>query len=795
MSKRSNIDRSTMFEPDDDDRTSLDEFADAIYGEPPAPELDTGRLVARPLALADIWPDVRQPRRAIPASIRLHWNGQPAHIPQLIDEWHAIASSLAGIDIDRAAILTGRGDGLDTDGLAPLAEAYISLLRLAQDIASVGLSNPINVVQQGTRRLIESGERRYLAYWILHMHHGGTAYARIPAVISDGRDFVWRQASENTARRSLNAIGMARQLALLIMASRDGVDGIKYNTYEELVVQGGCDRRFYAQVANGNIHRIPKGMGERIQTAMGLGKDQLSRYRNLLKLTNDDPVNDILWIRADVEDWPEFTIRQIVDTVPLTRLSEILHRDDWTLDDLRYAVEDYKPSETLPAGNLSAMQGTSAGVTRPDGTPVTPEEFDAAKARFQVGEVVLDVMVGTAELVRVKSIIIPDRVYEVINLKTGAEVVRTLNELKRYPGSPEQLAAAVAAIENADANQWKTGDKVTVNGKLGEVRFTRADGMIGVYTYANGGSTHYYRPGALTRADNLTPAAVEERIASEIADPGPSTPPARTAAALPKFATGDYVRINAPAHKTYHGHICEVDTFICEVDTFNRSSNVYRLIPLSGEPPAYWYEHQLEACDDQDAIREAREQAAARERAAARPSLTIGDVVRVAGTATSFTGKYGQVVGGLTERDEVYIHIFATAKTYLYSPDELELITDPEVIATVRAKSPIVSDKTPSAPQPDDAGDDLLLTEEPHFTLIAHVAQLAERLQETDLARELRTVQGMTRARAQQFAAEGTLTQQLAYLRISVEEAFGLWQDYINEYLAWLHSEFAGGDE
>lgn len=683
MSKRSNIDRSAMFEPDDDDRTTLDEFADAIYGEPPAPELDTGRLVARPLALADIWPDVRQPRRAIPASIRLHWNGQPAHIPQLIDEWHAIASSLAGIDIDRAAILTGRGDGLDTDGLPPLAEAYISLLRLAQDIASVGLSNPINVVQQGTRRLIESGERRYLAYWILHMHHGGTAYARIPAVISDGRDFVWRQASENTARRSLNAIGMARQLALLIMASRDGVDGIKYNTYEELVIAGGCDRRFYAQVANGNIHRIPKGLGERIQAAMGLSEKRLSDYRSLLKLTGDDAVNDALWIRADVEDWPDIILREI-RTLPLGKVSDIISRDDWSLKDFRAAIEDYKPSETLPMGNLSTpapqMQGTSAGVTRPDGTPVTPEEFDAAKARFQVGEVVLDVMVGRSELVRVKSVIGHGGLYEVINLKTGAEVLRTVNELKRYPGSPEQLADAVAAIENADANQWKTGDKVTVAGKLGEVRFTRADGMIGVYTYANGGSTHYYRPGALTRA-------------------------------------------------------------------------------------------------------------------AAPPALKVGDVVRVAGTATSFTGAYGQVVGGLTERAEVYVHIFSTAKTYLYSPDELELITDPEVIATVRAKSPIDSDKTPSAPQPDDAGGDLLLPEEPHFTLIAHVAQLAERMKEADLARNLRLAQGMTAATAREMAADGYLTNYLATLRLDLDDAFSQWQDYIHEYLAWLHSEFAGGDE
>lgn len=794
MSKRSQIDRSTMFEPDDDDRTSLDEFADAIYGEPPAPELDTGRLVARPLALADIWPDVRQPRRAIPASIRLHWNGQPAHIPQLIDEWHAIASSLAGIEIDRAAILTGRGDGLDTDGLPPLAEAYISLLRLAQDIASVGLSNPINVVQQGTRRLIESGERRYLAYWILHMHHGGTAYARIPAVISDGRDFVWRQASENTARRSLNAIGMARQLALLIMASRDGVDGIKYNTYEELVVQGGCDRRFYAQVANGNIHRIPKGLGERIQAAMGLSEKRLSDYRSLLKLTGDDAVNDALWIRADVEDWPDIILREI-RTLPLGKVSDIISRDDWSLKDFRAAIEDYKTSETLPAGNLSEspapqMQGTSAGVTRPDGTPVTPQEFDAAKARFQVGEVVLDVMAGRAELVRVKSVIGHGGLYEVINLKTGAEVLRTVNELKRYPGTPDELAAAVAAIENADAAQFRTGDKVTVAGKLGEVRFTRADGMIGVYTYANGGSTHYYRPGALTRADHLTPAAVDERIASEQADPAPSTPPARREAATAgDFLTGDYVYIgNRP-----------VAGLVGEVEAVNPSKNSVAVRMLMSGRVNNYSPRMLKICEDQDVIRLA--QAAAREpftdpAVSTAPTLNAGDVVRVAGTATSFTGAYGQVVGGLTERDEVYIHIFATAKTYLYSPDELELITDPEVIATVRAKAlAIDSDKTPSAPQPDDAGGDLLLTEEPHFSIFAHLAQLAQHAGEPDLARMLRKFQGLTRAQAGEMAAEGSLDYDADTLMFGLRDAMEIWLGHVDTYLGWLVEEFAGGDE
>lgn len=297
------------------------------------------KVVAKATPLASIWADVRQPRRAIPASIRLHWDGSPDAVEPLLMQWDAVVRNY--IDLDTRGIIRGNGDGIDLEGMPTIVESYVALLRLASDIKHVGLTNPITVVKQGQRHLIESGERRYLAHHLLVIWDVREKWDKIPAIISDGKDFVWRQASENTARRSLNPIGMARQLALLIMDAREGMDGVKYDAYEDLVLPGSCDRRYYAQVANGTIHRIPKGLGERIQGAMGLSEKRLADYRNLLKLTDDNAVNDQLWVRADVEDWAEGIMREI-GTLPIGKVSEVLARDEWSLDDLRTLIAEEK---------------------------------------------------------------------------------------------------------------------------------------------------------------------------------------------------------------------------------------------------------------------------------------------------------------------------------------------------------------------------------------------------------------------------------------------------------------------
>lgn len=315
----------------------------AIYGGGQGSLSDLeGRMVARPTPIMEIGADVRQPRRAIPASVRLYWDGNPATVPSLLRQWEQVAAGAAGKALDVASLLVSDGEGLDVEALPPVAAELAALARLAASIDQDGLINPITVIELGGRLLIESGERRWLAYHLLRLYQG-ERWDKIPATRSDGRDSVWRQATENTARRALNAIGMARQLALLIMAARDAVEaeGLStYQAYEEIVRD--CDRAFYAQVADGNRHRIPKGYAEKIQASMGLSESQLAQYRTLLRLTDDEAINDALWLRADVENWPEKWLRQI-RTFTQVKVSAVIERPEWTIDDLM-ALENEKPA-------------------------------------------------------------------------------------------------------------------------------------------------------------------------------------------------------------------------------------------------------------------------------------------------------------------------------------------------------------------------------------------------------------------------------------------------------------------
>jgi hypothetical protein len=85
-------------------------------------------------------------------------------------------------------------------------------------------------------------------------------------------------------------------------------DGVSLLDYQEMIPEGGCDRAFYAQVADGNIYRVPKGFGERILQASGLkSRAQLQQYRALLD------VPDEVWMQADEEDWPEGRIREYMN--------------------------------------------------------------------------------------------------------------------------------------------------------------------------------------------------------------------------------------------------------------------------------------------------------------------------------------------------------------------------------------------------------------------------------------------------------------------------------------------------
>jgi hypothetical protein len=268
-------------------------------------KLDTGRKVAQPMALAEIRPDPRQPRRAIPALFMRLGDGD---ILTALELWasdagrhfytaHERVKATAMAEMIMETVMSN-DDLPGMDEASPQTKAFVELAQLARTIHADGLINPISIgkAETGTGYWVESGERRFLAYTLLSKYVDAKKFGRIPAIVGE-RVSVWKQAAENGARRPLNAIGMARQLALLVM---DMYPETSFEALDELNEQA-----YYAQVADGNKWRILPAKLNDVLAVTGLkSMAQVSQYRRLLKIPNE------IWQEADAEDWGESKIRE-----------------------------------------------------------------------------------------------------------------------------------------------------------------------------------------------------------------------------------------------------------------------------------------------------------------------------------------------------------------------------------------------------------------------------------------------------------------------------------------------------
>lgn len=333
------------------DPITKEEIDLTLYGDIAA--LDELRRDAMPVDIFTIYPDISQPRRVIPSEVRHLWTGDPAGIATLFEAWFAAITREryarlkkfpetereARSYFDLGAYLEGTylsGSGGDEDDAelpaapGPLEAGFRLIVDLAATIRRDGLINPITVAHAGVNFRLETGERRWLAYHLLHAYFDGVdgrpdeqnLWRKIPAFTVD-RASVWRMAHENNVRDDLNAIGKARQFALLLMniyAQR----GMKFTPFEEVVSPGDCDRAFYAQVADGGRFPMPRGNTEKLLNAMGFtSKSQLREHRSLLTLPDE------VWQWADDLGWAQRRIRDMQrraegDTI---RLVEIARRE------------------------------------------------------------------------------------------------------------------------------------------------------------------------------------------------------------------------------------------------------------------------------------------------------------------------------------------------------------------------------------------------------------------------------------------------------------------------------------
>lgn len=274
------------------------------------------------VSIYNINPNVIQPRYTIPHSLTDIYTVHSDNAIDIFKRWiEEVKLERAHGEFDIMNYLLGektaRGEqaekdedeltSISTNPSTNIEKSLMKIVDLAASIRRDGLSNPISLVRHDGYFELETGERRWLAYHMLHWIFGENDllpndqkrnWSRIPSRIVKEVD-IWRQASENNARDNLNAISKARQLALLLMDLHGWDKFIPFGEFDD-------EQDFYSQVADGNDWRIPRGHGEQLLNAMGLSDaSQLRQYRALLRLPSEE------WRKGDDENLTEGELRKM----------------------------------------------------------------------------------------------------------------------------------------------------------------------------------------------------------------------------------------------------------------------------------------------------------------------------------------------------------------------------------------------------------------------------------------------------------------------------------------------------
>jgi hypothetical protein len=329
---------------------------------------DQGIRVER-ILLEMVRPDPVQPRRVLPEHLHVSFHQNrltPTQALRELVQLVQVAARQRGRPFQNVLELLPNPDS-ENDGdaevkLSPEEQLLRDLVNLAVTIRDDGQVNPLTVVDvsQGVTRLfrIETGERRYWATWLMRDFLGSyMGDGMIPCiVISPTTASPFRQAKENTSRAGLNAIAMARQVALLLLH----VHGFP-------MPEGPVNHDFYRQALELDL-RGKREYTEMVYSALGgIGKMQFSQYKSLLRLC--DEASEI----ADRHHMDEFRLRHIVDLEPqdqVEMLRQIIQLG-LTAKQVKDLIENGKRAFTnsdddLPSLPKAAVQ-MAKWVLKPDG--------------------------------------------------------------------------------------------------------------------------------------------------------------------------------------------------------------------------------------------------------------------------------------------------------------------------------------------------------------------------------------------------------------------------------------------
>ena len=317
---------------DDNFPTMTPEEADGALFGPTGME-----SIAKPVSIRLLWADKKQPRRIFPREVRGDWEGSPQRVPELLRKWHQLVVDQYG-EVDAGRLVLGN-TAMDLTHESAIVNDYFQLCQLAAGIVYEGLTNAITItIAHGGFFNIETGERRWLAHYLLVMY-GGNRFDKIMARVVDKFN-IYRQASENAAREPLNAVATARQLALILI----DIHRHKHiENWETCVPPGHCDRNYYIQATNLDIIR---GDGARVLAATGIkNRSMFSRYKAILTLPDE------LWLQADEENWTENRCRQALEGLRQADELERQKETDWIESMEEDETQPDQVDDVLPVGN------------------------------------------------------------------------------------------------------------------------------------------------------------------------------------------------------------------------------------------------------------------------------------------------------------------------------------------------------------------------------------------------------------------------------------------------------------
>ena len=233
-------------------------------------------------------PNPLQARRVLPEHVYQEFHADrmtPTQALREVVKLTKIAAKQNGRPFENVMDLLGgfkEEDDSEPTALTPIEQLLRDLTNLAVTIRDDGQVNPLTVVDASigvTQRFrIETGERRYWATWLLKdFIPGYQGDGMIPClIIPQEKESPFRQAKENTTRAELNAVAMARQIALLLLY----VHGVN-------MPSGPVKMDFYRQALDLDL-RGKREYTEAVYSSLGgMSKQRFHQYKSLLHLSDE----------------------------------------------------------------------------------------------------------------------------------------------------------------------------------------------------------------------------------------------------------------------------------------------------------------------------------------------------------------------------------------------------------------------------------------------------------------------------------------------------------------------------